>query len=146
MLYYLIFIGLLAFWFCKVEIHIEGTDGWAKNLPTWRIENHLLLKLFWGGRAMTGYHAWVISFVIIFFHLPYFFMSPWSWPLEARTIGGIILFWNFEDFLWFVFNPSYGIRKFKKEFVPWHPRWIFGAPIEYWILLPFGFYLIAQSY
>jgi len=143
---YFFFTAVLAFWFCKVEIQIEGTNGWAKNLPTWRIEDHVLLKIFFGGRAMTGYHAWVISFVVILFHIPFFFVSHWDWSLEARTFGGIILFFNIEDFLWFIFNPSYGLKKFKKEFIPWHPRWILGAPIEYWFFFPLGLYLVISSY
>ena len=61
---------LLGFFFANVEIQIEGSAGWAANLPTWRIEKHWLLDLFWGGRAMTGYHAWVFPFVALFFHLP----------------------------------------------------------------------------
>ena len=143
---YFIFISLLAFWFSKVEIQIEGNEGWAKNLPTWRISNHFLLKIFFGGREMTGYHAWVLSFIILFFHIPAFFMHSWSWLMESRTMGGFILFWIFEDFLWFVLNPQYGIRKFKKDFIPWHPRWFMGAPIEYWLFLPIGFFLVGLSY
>lgn len=26
--------------FAQVEIQIEGAAGWAKNLPTWRIDHH----------------------------------------------------------------------------------------------------------
>ncbi|WP_407669535.1 hypothetical protein [Paraburkholderia heleia] len=40
------------------------------NLPTWRIEHHWLLDIFWGSRPMTGYHAWVFPFMALFFHLP----------------------------------------------------------------------------
>src|SRR5690242_5379610 len=40
---------LLAFFFAHAEIEIEGAGGWAANLPTWRIERHWLLDLFWGG-------------------------------------------------------------------------------------------------
>lgn len=146
MLTYLIFIILLAFWFGKVEIQIEGTAGWAKNLPTWRIEHHWVLKYFWGGRPLTGYHFWVITFVCILFHIPIFFAESWSWILEARVLGGIVLFWAIEDFLWFVFNPGYGLKKFKKELIPWHPRWILGAPIDYWIFVPIGIFLVSYSY
>ena len=52
-----LFTLLLAFFFAKVEVHIEGPGGWAANLPTWRIEQHVLLDLFWGGRAMTGWRS-----------------------------------------------------------------------------------------
>src|SRR5450830_1433060 len=70
------FVLLLAFFFAKVEIQIEGAEGWAVNLPTWRIEQHLLLTLFWGGRAMTGYHAWMFTFIALIFHLPLVMIGP----------------------------------------------------------------------
>ena len=139
---YLVLIVVLAFWFAKVEIQIEGVDGWAKNLPTWRIKKHWLLDLFFGGREMTGYHAWVLSFILIFFHLPMAFVNPWTWSLEGRVLGGMLLFWIVEDFLWFMINPGYGLKKFKKEFIPWHPKWISIAPIEYWIFIPISGFLI----
>ncbi len=139
---YLALIVILSFWFAKVEIQIEGTEGWAKNLPTWRIKKHWLLKLFFGGREMTGYHAWVLSFILIFFHIPFAFVSPWTWALEGQVLGGMLLFWIVEDFLWFVVNPGYGIKKFKKEFIPWHPNWILIAPVEYWIFIPISGFLI----
>ncbi len=144
-LQHFVYLGLiiaLSFWFAKVEIQIEGTSGWAKNLPTWRIENHWLLKVFFGGRAMTGYHAWVISFIFLLFHLPIAFTDQWSWSFEGRVIGGFILFWIVEDFLWFVLNPGFGIKKFKKEFIPWHPKWFLIAPIEYWFFCPVGISLV----
>ena len=95
-------VVVLAYFFAQAEIHIEGDAGWAANLPTWRIEKHWLLDLFWGGRAMTGYHAWVFLFIAIFFHFPLCFMAQWSWQLEARVVGSIMLFWIIEDFLWFI--------------------------------------------
>ncbi len=139
---YIGFLLVLSYFFAQVEVQIEGTEGWAKNLPTWRIEKHWLLDVFFGGRPMTGYHAWVLSFVILFFHIPFFFFHRWSSWQEARVIGGFIIFWIAEDFLWFVINPGYGIKKFKKKYIPWHPRWFLVAPIEYWIFLPIGCALI----
>lgn len=92
-------VVVLAYFFANAEIHIEGDAGWAANLPTWRFEKHWLLDIFWGGRAMTGYHAWVFTFISIFFHFPLFFMAQWSVQLEARVIASIMLFWITEDFL-----------------------------------------------
>ena len=126
-------VMVLAYFFAMAEIHIEGEAGWAANLPTWRIEKHWLLDIFWGGRAMTGYHAWVFPFIAIFFHFPLFFMAQWSWQLEARVLASIMLFWIAEDFLWFLLNRSFGWKRFRPEHVTWHKHWCFGAPIEYWI-------------
>jgi hypothetical protein len=51
----------LALLLANVEVQIEGSAGWAANLPTWRIEDGWLLDLFWGGRPMTGYHVYIFS-------------------------------------------------------------------------------------
>jgi len=103
---------VLAYLFARVEVEIEGEAGWAANLPTWRIEEHLLLDIFWGGRALTGYHLWMFSFIGLVFHFPLFFMGQWSW---------------------FVINPAFGWRRFKQVHVAWHKRWALGAPIDYWL-------------
>ena len=133
---------LLAFMFAHVEIEIEGTAGWAVNLPTWRIEHHWLLDLFWGGRPMTGYHAWVFSFMFVFFHFPMVASGRASWRSEAHALGCIMLFWIVEDFLWFVFNPGFGMARFNAIEVVWHKRWLWSAPIEYWMFLPIAALLL----
>lgn len=92
---------------------------------------------------MTGYHAWIFPFMGLIFHLPYFFLDQWSWACELKILGGLVLFWIIEDFLWFVFNPGYGWAKFNKQNIPWHPRWILGLPLDYWIFIPVGVLLIA---
>jgi hypothetical protein len=139
------YVLLLAFFFAKVEIHIEGPNGWAANLPTWRIEQHWLLDLFWGGRAMTGYHAWVFPFIALLFHFPFTGAMPWSWHAEARTIASIILFWVAEDFLWFILNPSFGWRRFHRDHVGWH-KWASGAPLDYWFFSLVAALLFGYSY
>ena len=93
-----------------------------------------LLDLFWGGRPMTGYLAWVFPFVALFFHLPVVFNGQWSWRIEARIIACIMVFWLVEDFLWFVLNPAYGIAKFTPANVPWHIHWTAFAPTDYWTM------------
>lgn len=136
---------LLAFFFAQIEIHIEGEAGWAANLPTWRIEHHWLLDIFWGGRPMTGYHAWVFPFIAIFFHFPLLFMGQWRWQLQARCLACIALFWLAEDFLWFVLNPAYGLARFEPINISWHKRWLWGAPVEYWVFAPLVIALLWLS-
>ncbi len=126
---------LLGFFFAHVEIEIEGAGGWAANLPTWRIEKHWLLDLLWGGRPMTGYHAWVFPFIALFFHFPQVFAGRCSWRAEAKIIACIMLFWVTEDFLWFVLNPAFGIARFSPAAVPWHKHWLYLAPVDYWVAL-----------
>lgn len=141
----LLWVALLAYFFAQVEIQIEGSAGWAANLPTWRIENHWLLDIFWGGRAMTGYHAWVFPCVAMFFHFPLLFAAHWSWRAEARVIACIMLFWVLEDYLWFVCNPGFGWQRFTPADVAWHKHWILFAPADYWFSLGIALALIWFS-
>jgi len=60
-------------------------------------------------------------------------MGQWSLQLEARVVACVMLFWVTEDFLWFVINPAFGLRRFRAEIVHWHKHWRWGAPIDYWI-------------
>ena len=124
---------LLGYFFAQIEIHTEGGAGWAINLPTWRIENHWLLDIMWGGRAMTGYHAWVFPFIAMMFHFPMIFFGHWSWRAEARVASCVMLFWISEDFLWFVCNPLFGLQRFTPEYATWHKHWLWGTPTDYWI-------------
>jgi hypothetical protein len=125
---------LAAFLFAKVEVHIEGPDGWAAKLPTWRTEN-VLTKIFFGGRQLTGYHLYVNLFVLAFVHMPFAIGTPWSWRAEALVWSFLILFWMIEDFLWFVVNPHFGLKNFKKEKIWWHSRAWWGiAPKEYFFM------------
>jgi hypothetical protein len=128
-----LWVFILSLFFANVEIAIEGPNGWAANLPTWRIEHHWLLDIFWGGRAMTGYHAWVFPFIAMTFHLPVFFSEHWDYRKELTLVSCILFFWISEDFLWFVFNPAYTIHKFAPESIAWHKHWILFAPTDYWV-------------
>ncbi len=142
----LLWISLLGLLFAHVEIQIEGAAGWAENLPTWRIEKSVWLDLFWGGRPMTGYHAWVFSFMALIFHLPVFISGRFSLKLEGRVIGSLMLFWIIEDFLWFVMNPAYGIGAFCGESIAWHKHWFLGLPCDYWAFLLGAGLLIWYSF
>jgi len=139
-------VALLSFFFAQVEIQIEGAAGWAAGLPTWRIESHWLLDLFWSGRPMTGYHAWVFPFIALVFHLPIFLSGRWSWHVEARIVAMIMLFWVIEDVLWFVLNPAFGWSKFSAGNIPWHKYWWMGLPVDYWISTVVGIVLFSWSY
>ena len=133
------FLLALAFTFARVEIEIEGPNGWAANLPTWRISNRWT-KLLYGNRPLTGYHFWLQVFVFLLAHLPFTLQfAPWSWAGELRIIGFVIVFFIVEDFLWFVLNPAFGIRRFRREHIWWHgPTWWWIMPREYWVFLTLG--------
>jgi hypothetical protein len=132
---YLAWVLAMAVFFSEVEIQIEGAGGWAANLPTWRIEHHWLLDIFWGGRAMTGYHAWVFSFMALAFFAPLAFTGRWHKREAGLALAGLMAFWITEDFLWFVLNPAFGFARFEPAHVPWHHHWLLGAPTDYWVSL-----------
>ena len=141
-----VWVALLGFFFAQVEIQIEGAAGWAANLPTWRIERHWLLDIFWGGRPMTGYHAWVFPFIPLVFHLPVFVFGQWSWRLEARIVAMVMLFWLIEDSLWFVLNPAFGWAKLSAAHIPWHKNWWGPFPVDYRVSIVIGTALTVWSY
>lgn len=138
--------AFLATLFANVEIQIEGPNGWAINLPTWRIEHHWLLDVFFGGRAMTGYHAWALPTILAFFHLPMAFTCVWSWRLEARAAACFIFFWIWEDALWFICNPAFGWEKLTPAHATWHKHWLLGLPLDYWIFTVVGTALFVWSF
>lgn len=123
---------VMALFFANAEIQIEGGAGWATSLPTWRIEKHWLLDIFWGGRAMTGYHAWVFTFMALVFFMPLAFNGRFVGRDAVLALGGLALFWVAEDFLWFALNPAFGLAQFGPAQATWHPRWLWGLPVDYW--------------
>ena len=143
----LAFVIVAATFFAQVEIQIEGTQGWAAGMPTWRIEKHWLLDLFWGGRPMTGYHAWCFSFIALIFHAAVFISGRWTWRLEGRILGCVMIFWIIEDFLWFVLNPAWTLTRFDAAHIPWHKFWFCGVvPNDYVTFTTVGTILLLWSY
>lgn len=121
---------LISFILAKLEIQIEGKDGWAKNLPTWRKKNWIT-KILYSETPITGYHFWLLLMIFLFFHLPFFAGIPWSLKSELEVLASLIFFWIIEDFLWFVLNPHYGIKKFNPQNIPWHSSWWGPLPDHY---------------
>ena len=141
MTHVLFFAALLisATLFALLEVQIEGPDGWAVKLPTWRKEN-FWTRIFYGGKPLTGYHLYSQLFIAFIIHLPFLAgMAEISLKSESLVISFMTLFWITEDFIWFVLNPAFGIKKFKKECVWWHaPAWWWIMPRDYWVFTPAG--------
>jgi hypothetical protein len=127
------FMVFMAFILAQWEIQIEGKDGWAAKSPGWRIEKGWLVKIT-GGRPLTGYHVFMTVFIIALVHLPLFFVA-WSWRLECLLLGFYVGMALLEDFLWFAFNPYFGIRDFRQGKIWWHKTWWGPVPSLYWFLL-----------
>jgi len=136
----------LGFLFAMVEIQIEGPDGWAASLPTWRVEGNPLLNVFWAGKPLTGYHLWLFTFMAAVFHLPLVMLGTFTFKLECRVIGSVMVFWVVEDTLWFLLNPAFGPARFNPVAIPWHRLWVLGVPADYWVSATAGCLLIAWSF
>lgn len=133
-------IWMILFGLClaMIEIEIEGKDGWAVNLPTWR-RFTILSRVVFGGRPTTGYHMWLSMFLLLNFS----FISVLYWMLmhpgpRDLVFAGLCVFGCatnlllqgiFWDYWWFVFNPDFTAKGHNRDQVPWHPRW-FGKWIN----------------
>ncbi len=141
---FLIVLLLTAWAFAHVEVQIEGPHGWATSLPTWRIENRWT-RIFYSSKPLTGYHLYVQLFTLALVHLPLCVVAP-SWHVEARILSFFTLFWVIEDFLWFLLNPAFGLKRFKAEHIWWHAdTWWWIMPRDYWIFTPVGIGLYVLS-
>ena len=137
--YTLMLAADLALW----EIQIEGKNGWASSLPCWRKEKGWIVRIL-GGRPWTGYHAYMVLFLVLMFHFPFLF-TDWQLKKEILVWGLFFELMLVEDFLWFIFNPHYGLKKFKKSEIWWHPTWWGPVPDFYWWYVTIAALLITVS-
>ena len=146
LVFYFIYTILAALALAEWEIQIEGKDGWADKLPCWRKNEGWLVKLY--GYPITGYHIFLISNLLLLIHLPVFFANAWTWQHELAILGFLLLMLTLEDFFWFLLNPSFGLKGFKKANpnLWWHKRWFLSLPVFYWFSLPAGIILILISF
>lgn len=150
MLQHFAFIGslLAAAWaMARLEVQIEGAQGWARSLPTWRVDN-LFTRIFLGHRPLTGYHLYFHILIALLVHTPVGLgFIPFSLQAELRIFSFLILFWLIEDWLWFVVNPAFGPSAFRADRIHWHRRsWWWIMPREYWFAAPLGVLLYVLSH
>jgi hypothetical protein len=140
---------VLALLFALVEIEIEGADGWAIKLPTWYRRRTIAARLYglvMSGKPLTGYHAVMFFIPLWAFHIGLGFGQPWSWTGEIRMLSSYLV-WNVTwDFLWFVLNPAYGWRRFRKGEIWWHKVWLGRLPVDYVNALVLSFVLVAMPF
>ena len=138
-------IGLLIYMaaWAIIEIEIEGRRGWSEGTETWYRFTGTAARIymvFTGGKPLTGYHLAMNVVNITAF---------WYWTRSlGATLTAWILFAVIEDFLWFVANPAFGVRKFTAEAIWWHRKaWWLIAPREYFLMggLAVGLYLAGRG-
>lgn len=137
---FFIFLFLAAILFALAEIQIEGPNGWASKLPTWRYKINTRLAFI--NREITGYHTFIFALMFLLPHFIFVFV-PWSIHRELYIISFYILLNPLEDFLWFALNPNYRLTRFRKEYVLWHKYWFMHLPADYWITIPLGIVLFS---
>jgi hypothetical protein len=118
----------IAFVLAQLEIQIEGAHGWAEKLPTWRWQTPAVLR--WAGKPITGYHVFLLLFILLFMHLPMMYIG-FSLQREAEILALFFLLAVFWDFLWFVCNPHFGLAQFHASRVWWFKLWMLGLPTAY---------------
>ncbi len=141
-----LYLFLMALVLAVLEIQIEGKNGWAKNLPTWRPSaNKWYTKLYsaiLSGKELTGYHLAMFTFVFLIFNLPYVFNLPLTWENWLKTLSLFFIFIMVWDFLWFVINPNYPLKRFGKEDKINHLKWVWRIPNDYLLSCGLSFLLI----
>jgi hypothetical protein len=105
----LIFIIFISVILALFEIQIEGKNGWAKNLPTWKIPNPFYKVINW--KYLTDYHFYLWTFLLLVFQLPFFFGMKFNPKNEIILLETLFLTFILEDFLWFILNPKWGFKK-----------------------------------
>ncbi|HDH91381.1 MAG TPA: hypothetical protein ENF38_00340 [Candidatus Aenigmarchaeota archaeon] len=114
--YELLAFAFISFW----EAAIEGKyGGGGKNPKFYRIL----------GFKITKYHFW-----LWYVSIPLFIMFPsvvagFTWKLFGALATGAFLGGILEDFLWFVVNPYYGLRRFNSKYVQWL-KWVKIGKVE----------------
>ena len=132
------------------EVQVEGSQGWASALPTWRYNFSLPMMGMWGGseKPITGYHLYLWLFSLLLTH-SVFLMTKWSLKKELWALSFYVLFTTLEGALWFVFNPAFGWQSFRYGAIGWYQElWLWGLPAEYWVRIGagVGLYLWGMNY
>lgn len=134
------FVFAAATVYALLEIQIEGPYGWAAKLPTWRKSGFPWNVLVGADKELTGFHFYSTVLLVLLFHSPFLFV-PWSLAVELRILALFFAVRTLEDFLWFVFNPAFGLSKFNRASIPWHKNWFLGLPVGYWMTMPLALLL-----
>lgn len=132
-----------------LEIEIEGAHGWAARLPTWYRTSGPAARVFailGSGKPLTGYHAFLLPFTLLSFHLPFVFGLPWTMARELAIVAAWASWLAAWDYLWFVLNPAYGRHRFRRESVWWHSVWVGRVPLDYVLALVVSLSVAAAAH
>ena len=87
-----------------------------------------------GRRPLTGYHVYAFTIPLLVLHLPFVAGVDWTLAGELRTIATYFALAVVWDYLWFVLNPAYTVRRFERGNVWWFEvPWIWRFPLDYYV-------------
>ena len=125
-----LFVIVLSVFTSLMEIQIEGGNGWAGCLPSWRFAPSWMRALL-NGKEITGYHVYFNMHTYLLFHMPLLFVG-FSWMAELTILSLLFAYNLIEDALWFILNPHYGWQGLMKGNVMWYTKWWGPFPVEYY--------------
>lgn len=132
-----IFLSLWAFQYALLEVQTEGGVGWALAAPTWRKQSWIYGRVM-NGKELTGYHLIMFFLPIYLLFGVFIFDRYWSgeWRLASwqHTVELVSWFLGMSvnwDFLWFPFNITFGLKRFRRGEIHWHRKWIGPVPADY---------------
>jgi hypothetical protein len=133
----IVLLWLWAFGLAGIEIEIEGGRGWAERLPTWFYKRGRVGALYgfvMGNRPLTGYHVFAFTIPLVIVHLPFGFGLDWSVEAELGQLAIFFALAVIWDYLWFVNNPAYTVKRFVSGSVWWFQvPWIWRFPLDYYV-------------
>lgn len=127
-LFVCIYTYVYALLFSLLEIEIEGENGWCKKIPTFTIKKGIF-------KNFTFYHI-IMNVIVILTNIFFEFLhNGFNINSLLYSIFYVTLWFLTEDFLWFVLNPFYTLKKYNKDSIIWHSNqlWILGMPMHNYI-------------
>ena len=86
-----------------------------------------------GHRPLTGYHVFAFTIPLLILHFPFVFGVEWTLEAELSTVAIFFALAVIWDYLWFVINPAYTVKRFKRGNVWWFEvPWIWRFPLDYY--------------
>lgn len=145
-----LFLALWSFLCAMIEVTIEGPVGWALAQPTWRKKSRLYGALM-GGKELTGYHLWMFVLPLFLLHMPFVFVRHWGENLwtparEFEILAYYFLMCAHWDFTWFVLNPHFTLKRFRRGQIWWHQKWVGPVPTDYIAATVLALVLTAAAY
>lgn len=137
-----VFYFFLALVFALFEVELEGKYGWAEKSQTWRVSPGrfpLWLRSIFP-KPLTGYHIFIFLAAVLVAHMSFFSGVAWSWQAEFQALSLYFAWTPLWDYLWFVFNPQFGIKRLGPNAVWWYKdSWWVGGVVPFenvlqWVL------------